>query len=260
MPTTVHPSAFIDPAAELGEGVSIGAFAVVEAGARVGDGSSLGHHAVVHTGVSLGRGNRVFAHCVLGGEPQDLKFGGEVTRLEIGDENHFREFTTLHRGTAQGGGVTRVGSHNLLMAYTHVAHDCIVGDHVIVANCATFAGHCEIGSHAVIGGLTGLHQHARIGACAMVGALSRLSKDVPPYSTTNGCDEVKVYGTNKVGLRRQGLSREQKDAIEGAYRIYQDRQATASEALARLQALPSKTEHVQALIDFIVSSHRGVYR
>jgi UDP-N-acetylglucosamine acyltransferase len=258
--TRINPMAFVHPSAELGEGVEIGAFAVVEAGARVGDFTSVGHHAVVHSGVSLGARNQVFPHSVLGGAPQDLKYAGQDTRLVIGDDNMLREFTTFSRGTEEGGGVTRVGDHNLFMAYTHVAHDCRVGDHVVVANCATFAGHCELGSHAVVGGLTGLHQHARIGAYAMVGALSRLSKDVPPFSTTNGCDEVKVYGLNKVGLRRSGISADDFATLKSAYRLYQDPLLNFAEALERLEALEAKTSQVRMLIDFLKTSERGVYR
>jgi UDP-N-acetylglucosamine acyltransferase len=260
METRIHPSAFIDPKAELGTGVDIGAFAVLEAGSKIGDGTSVGHHAVVHGGTSLGKGNRVFPHAVVGGEPQDLKFAGQPTRLEIGDENMIREFTTMSRGTEEGGGVTRIGSHNLFMAYTHVAHDCMLGDHIVVANCATLAGHCHVGSHVVIGGLGGLHQRARIGTGAMVGALSRLSKDVPPFSTTSGCDDVKVYGLNKIGLKRRGLSKEELEALENAYRIFQNSKITFSEALARLESLEPKTAHVEILVEFLKTSDRGVYR
>lgn len=256
----IHPAAFVDPAAELAEGVTIGAFAVIEAGAKIGFGSSIGHHAVVHAGVSLGQRNHVFPHAVLGGAPQDLGYAGQPTRLEIGDDNSLREFCTLHRGTAEGAGLTRVGSHNLFMAYTHVAHDCVVGDHVVAANSATFAGHCQIGSHAVVGGLTGLHQHARIGTGAMVGALSRLSKDVPPFSITSGCDEVKVYGLNKVGLKRRGMGKPALDALATAYRIFQDPHSNFSEALAKLEALPEKTPEVLQLLEFLKTSQRGVYR
>jgi len=260
MGAQIHSTAFVDPSAELGEGVQVGAFAVIEAGVRVGDGTSIGHHCVVHSGTTLGARNHVHAHSVLGGEPQDLKFEGERTVLLIGDENKIREFTTLNRGTAGGGGETRVGSRNLFMAYTHVAHDCIIGDHVIMANCATLAGHCQVGSHAVIGGLTGLHQRSRVGTCAMVGGLSRISKDVPPYSTTNGCEEVKVYGLNKVGLRRLGFTRDDLTALEAAYRLFQDPLLNAGDALAQLEAQPDKTAHVRILVEFLKSSDRGVYR
>lgn len=260
MSALIHPSAFVDPKAELGAGVKVGAFAVVEAGAQVGEGSSIGHHAVVHSGVRLGRNNKVFAFAAVGGDPQDLKYKGQASRLEIGDDNLIREYVTLNRGTEEGGGVTRIGSHNLFMAYVHVAHDCQLGDHIVIANSVALAGHCSVGSHTVIGGLTGLHQFARVGTGAMVGALSRLSKDVPPYSTTSGCDEVKVYGLNKIGLRRSGLSREQIAALENAYRIYQDPALNLSDALKELEALPEKTEQVAHLLEFLKASDRGVYR
>lgn len=260
MSRLIHPSAFVDPAAQVAEGASVGAFAVIEAGAVIGAGTSIGHHAVVHGGVTLGRDNRVFAHAVVGGTPQDLKYGGQPTTLLIGDENQIREFTTINKGTQEGGGVTRIGSRNLFMAYTHVAHDCILGDEIVLANCATLAGHAEVGSKTVIGGLTGLHQHARIGTGAMVGALSRLSKDVPPYSTTSGCDEVKVYGLNKVGLKRRGFSKDEIAALEGAYRIYLDNSLNFSDALKELEALPQPTAQVLELIGFLKASTRGVYR
>ncbi len=260
MSASIHPSAIIEPGAQLGSGVSVGALAVIEAGAVIGDGTSIGHHAVVHGGTTLGRENRVFPHAVVGGAPQDLKYAGQATTLIIGDGNMIREFTTINRGTVEGGGVTRIGSRNLFMAYTHVAHDCVLGDEIVLANCATLAGHADVGSKTVVGGLTGLHQHARIGTGAMVGALSRLSKDVPPYSTTSGCDEVKVYGLNKVGLKRRGFSREDIAALEAAYRIYLDSSLNFSEALKELESLPQPTEPVAELIAFLKASTRGVYR
>ncbi len=260
METTIHPSAWIEPGAQLGRGVEVGAFAVVEAGARVGDGCRIGHHAVIHRGATLGERNRVYPHCVVGGEPQDLKYRGQPTLIEIGDDNMLREFTTFSRGTEEGGGVTRVGSHNLFMANTHVAHDCRVGDHVVLANCATLAGHCEVGSHAVVAGLSGIHQRVRIGTGSMIGGLSRLSKDVAPFSTTNGCDEVRVYGLNRIGLKRRGFGAEDLAALETAFRLYQDRLLNFGQALAKLDAIEPKTELVRVLVDFLKSTTRGVYR
>jgi UDP-N-acetylglucosamine acyltransferase len=196
----------------------------------------------------------------VGGAPQDLKYIGQPTRIVIGDENMLREFTTYSRGTEEGGGVTRIGSHNLFMANTHVAHDCVVGDDVVMANCATLAGHCQVGSHAVIAGLSGMHQRSRVGTYAMVGGLSRLAKDVPPYSMTNGCDEVKVYGLNKLGLRRRNFSKEDLTALEAAYRLYQDPLLNFGQALAQLEAISPKTDPVRILVEFLKSSDRGVYR
>lgn len=256
----IHPSAIVEPGAQLAAGVQVGALAVIEAGAIVGEGTHIGHHAVIHSGVTLGKDNRIFAHAVVGGDPQDLKYAGQLTTLLVGDANQVREFVTLSRGTLEGGGITRIGHRNLFMAYTHVAHDCILGDEIVMANCATLAGHAEVGSKTVVGGLTGLHQHARIGTGAMVGALSRLSKDVPPFSTTSGCDEVKVYGLNKVGLKRRGFSREDIAALDAAYRIYLDSSFNFSDALKQLEALPNPIEPVRELITFLQGSTRGVYR
>lgn len=256
----IHPSAIVEPGAQLAAGVQVGALAVIEAGAVIGEGSHIGHHAVIHSGVTLGKDNRIFPQAVLGGAPQDLKYAGQATTLIVGDGNQVREFVTLSRGTVEGGGVTRIGHRNLFMAYTHVAHDCILGDEIVMANCATLAGHAEVGSRTVVGGLTGLHQHARIGSGAMVGALSRLSKDVPPFSTTSGCDEVKVYGLNKVGLKRRGFSREDIAALETAYRIYLDNSFNFGDTLKRLEALPDPIEPVRELIAFLQGSTRGVYR
>jgi UDP-N-acetylglucosamine acyltransferase len=256
----IHPSAFVDPAAKLGAGVSVGAFAVIEAGVVVGEGSSIGHHAVLQTGSTLGKNNTIHPHAVIGGEPQDLKYKGQPSQIILGDGNLVREFCTLNRGTEEGGGVTRIGHRNLFMAYVHVAHDCQVGNDIVIANSVALAGHCEVGDHATIGGLTGLHQRARVGTQAMVGALSRLSKDVPPYSITSGCDEVKVYSLNKLGLKRRGFSKEAIGALEAAYRIFQDVELNQGAALAALEALSEKTAEVAHLIEFVKGSDRGIYR
>ena len=260
MPQSIHPSAFVDPRAQLGDAVSVGAFAVIEAGVIVGQGSSIGHHAVLQTGSTLGKDNRVHPHAVIGGEPQDLKFKGQPSEIVIGNGNLIREFTTLNRGTEEGGGITRIGDRNLFMAYVHVAHDCQVGSDCVVANSVALAGHCVVGDHVTIGGLTGLHQRARVGTQSMVGALSRLSKDVPPYSITSGCDEVKVYSLNKLGLKRRGFSKEAIASLEHAYRIFQDVNLNQSEAVAELDAIESKSVEVRHLLEFIKSSDRGVYR
>ena len=256
----VHPSAFVDPSAKLAEGVSVGAFAVIEAGVVVGAGTSIGHHTVLQTGTTLGKDNRVHPHAVIGGEPQDLKYKGQPSQIIIGDGNLVREFCTLNRGTEEGGGVTRIGDRNLFMAYVHVAHDCQVGNDCVVANSVALAGHCVVGDHVTIGGLTGLHQRARVGTQAMVGALSRLSKDVPPYSITSGCDEVKVYSLNKLGLKRRGFSKEAIAALEHAYRIFQDSNLNQGEAVAELEGIAVKSAEVQHLLDFVKGSDRGVYR
>jgi UDP-N-acetylglucosamine acyltransferase len=260
MPNQIHPNALVDPSARLGEGVQVGAFSVIEAGVTIGDGCSIGHHVVLRSGVTMGAGNRVADHAVLGGDPQDLKYAGQATRLLIGDRNSIREFVTINRGTEEGGGVTRVGDDNLFMAYVHVAHDCTVGHHVVAANCATLAGHVEVGDHAVLGGLAAIQQYSRVGTGCMLGGMARVTKDVPPYSTTVGTDEIKVYGLNKVGLRRRGLGKADLEALEHAYRVYQDKRVNFSQAVEALEALQPKTEQIQVLIDFLKSSQRGTYR
>ncbi|MES2201494.1 MAG: acyl-ACP--UDP-N-acetylglucosamine O-acyltransferase [candidate division FCPU426 bacterium] len=260
MKARIHPTALVDPGAKLGEEVVIGPFAVIESGVEIGDGCSIGAHAVVHSGTRLGKRNRIFAHTVLGGEPQDLKFAGQPTRLEMGDDNLVREFVTLNRGTEEGGGVTRVGNKNLFMAYSHVAHDCVVGDEVVMANSVALGGHVVVEDQCVIGGLTGVHQFARVGKGAMVGGISRVSKDVLPFSITSGNDETKVYGLNKVGLKRRGISKEDLAALEKAYRTYLDPALNGSEALKALEALAFATPHVIHLCGFIQGSSRGVTR
>jgi UDP-N-acetylglucosamine acyltransferase len=256
----IHPSAVVDPAAKVAADVEIGPLAVVEAGAVIGEGSWIGAQATIHGGARLGRRNKVYPHAVVGGEPQDLKFKGEQSSIEIGDENLIREFVTLNRGTAEGGGVTRIGSHNLFMAYSHIAHDCVVGDHVVLSNGVAIAGHGHLESHCVIGGMAGLHQFARIGEYAMAGGLSRLSKDVLPYTTTSGCDEVKVYGMNKIGLKRSGISKPDFEALDHALHVYLNSQLGATDALKELDALPQKNSQIEHLIHFIRTSSRGVYR
>lgn len=258
--TRIHPKAWVEQGAELGASVQIGAYAVVEAGARVGEGTQIGHHAVVHTGVSLGPGNRLYPHCVVGGPPQDSGRGGRGTRLEIGPENQIREFSTLLRGSEEGGGLTRIGGHNLFMAYSHVAHDCRVADHAILVNCSALAGGCELGSYAVLAGLATVSERVRIGTFAMVGGMSLVDKDVPPYSMTKGCETVKVYGINKLGLRRQGTGKADMEALEAAFRLYQDSQSAFDRALAQVEALSPKTPQVGILVEFLRSSERGVYR
>ena len=260
MSAKIHPTAFVDPTATLGSDCELGAFAVIEPGAVVGDGCYVGPHAVVHSGTTIGKRNRIYSGAVVGGDPQDLKYKGQATRLEMGDDNLVREGATVNRGTEEGGGVTKVGNHNLFMAYSHVAHDCVIGDHIVLANSVAIAGHCQVGSHTVVGGLTGLHQFARIGEGSMVGALSRLSKDVLPFSTTSGCDEVKVYGLNKIGLKRRGVARADYEALDHAYHIYLNPQFNATEALKELEGLPDKNALIQQLLQFIKTSSRGVYR
>lgn len=260
MATKIHPSAVVDQAAQIGENVEIGPLAVIEADVVIGDGTWIGAHAMVQSGVRLGKRNKVYPYAAVGGDPQDLKYKGEKTRLLIGDENIIREFVTLNRGTSEGSGATTIGSNNLFMTQSHVAHDCQIGNNVVLANSVAVAGHCLIEDHVVVGGLAGLHQFARIGEGCMAGGLGRFSKDLLPYTTTAGCDEVKVYGLNKIGLKRRGISKEDLGALEHAMHLYLSSSLNHREALTELEALPAKTAEIEHLIHFIKTSSRGIYR
>lgn len=260
MANKIHPSAVVDASATLGDGIEIGPLAVIEADVVIGDHCLVGAHATIQSGVRMGKANKIYPHAAVGGDPQDLKYNGEKSYLEMGDSNQVREFVTLNRGTAEGTGITKIGSHNLFMTNSHVAHDCHVGNHVVLANSVAIAGHCTIEDHVVVGGLTGLHQFARIGEGCMAGGMGRFSKDLLPYSITSGTEEIKVYGLNKIGLKRRGMNKDDLHAMEHAMRIYLNPQLNHSDALKELEGLPDKIREIGHLIHFIKTSTRGVYR
>ena len=264
----IHPTAIVDPAAELAAGVEVGPYAIVGAGVQVGEGTQIGPHVVLDGPTRIGRDNRIHAHAVLGGAPQDMKYRGEPTLLEIGDRNTIREFCTFNRGTAQDGGVTRVGHDNWIMAYVHIAHDVQVGDRTILANNATLAGHVHVGDWVIIGGLTGVHQFCKIGAHAMTGFQSHVSQDVPPYMMVSG-NPLGVHGFNIEGLRRRGFSRERIAQVKQMHRLlYRDGLTLeqAREALAALHDSAQSSDDaeaaadVQRLLDFLAASRRGIAR
>ena len=218
----VHATAIVDAGAELAAGVTVGPYAVIGAGVQLGQGTTVGAHAVIDGPTRIGRDNRIFAHACLGGAPQDMKYRGEPTELEIGDRNTIREFCTFNRGTAQDAGVTRVGNDNWIMAYVHIAHDVQVGNRTILANNATLAGHVHIGDWVIVGGLTGVHQFCKIGAHAMTGFQSHVSQDVPPFMMVSG-NPLGVHGFNVEGLRRRGFSRERIAQVRQMHRLlYRD--------------------------------------
>jgi len=259
----IHPTAIIDPGATLGEGVEVGAYAVIGPRVTLGDGCRIGAHAIVESHARIGGGTRVYSFASIGAPPQDLKYRGEETWVEIGEECTIREYATVNRGTVSGGGVTRVGNGVLLMAYCHVAHDCHVGDRVIVANAATLGGHVEIGAKAIIGGLVGVHQFVRIGSFAMVGALSGLPLDIPPYVTAvvaRGQKGSGLYGLNAIGLRRNRFSEETIAELKKAYRILFRSGLPMREALARAEGDTVPLPEIRHLLDFVRSSKRGVQR
>jgi len=257
--TDIHPTAIVDPASELADGVTVGPFAIVGAHVKIGAGSRIAAHAVLEGPTTLGRDNRVQPFACVGGAPQDLKYDGEPTRLEIGDSNIIREFATVNRGTTGGGGLTRVGSHNMLMAYSHVAHDCVLGDHVVMANGATLAGHVVIEDHAIVGGLVAIHQHVRIGESAFLAGGAMVSLDVPPYCMAAG-DRASLHGLNVIGLKRRGMSDDELDALRGAYRLLFQSGLRLQEAVERVHAEHGKAAAVRHLLGFIAASKRGMCR
>ncbi len=259
MSARIHPTAIVDSAAVLGDGVEIGPYAVVEAGVTLGGGCVVGPFCRIAGPAVIGRENRFESHCAIGGPPQDLKYGGEPTRLEIGDGNTFREFVTVNRGTPGGGGLTRIGSGGLFMAYAHVAHDCHVGDGVIFANAATLAGHVTVADFATIGAFSAVHQFCRVGIHAFLGGFTVATKDCLPFMRTVGSRPAKCYGPNSIGLERRGFSEEVRRAIKQAWRLIHSPKFGLIEALERIEADGlTDTPEVRGLIEFIRTSDRGV--
>ena len=255
----IHPLASVDPSARLGEAVRVGPFAVIGAGVEIGDGTEVGAGAQIYGPARIGQNNRISPQAAIGFDPQDLKYGGEEVSLEIGDRNQFREFCTIHRGTAKGGGVTRIGSDNLFMVYTHVAHDCQVGSRVIFANNATLAGHVEVHDDANISAFSAVHQFCRIGRHAYVGGYSVVTMDALPFVKTVGMKPA-VYGLNSIGLKRKGVDPETIRRLDRAVRILVRSGLNTSQALARIREELAGDPQVDYLIAFVESARRGVYK
>jgi UDP-N-acetylglucosamine acyltransferase len=253
----VDPTARVSSGAALAPGVRVGPYCIVGPEVRLGRGTVLDSHVVMDGDTRIGERNRFYAFSSIGFAPQDLKYHGEASRLEIGDRNTFREFVTVHRGTAGGGNVTSIGSDNLFMTEVHVAHDCHVGSHTIFANAATLAGHVEVQDWVSIGAFSGVHQFCRVGTHAFMGGFTVATKDVLPYSKTVG-NRARIYGLNTVGLTRRGFTREQIAAIREAYRVLLQSRLNVSEATARLEADGPRSPEVRTLMEFIRSSARGV--
>ncbi len=255
----IHPTAVIDGAAELDSSVEVGPFAVIGPQVEVAAGTRIGPHAVLRGPSRIGRDNRIFQFASVGEDPQDKKYGGEPTRLEMGDRNQVREFATLHRGTVQDQGVTRIGSDNLFMAYTHVAHDCRIGHRVIMANAASLGGHVEVQDWAILGGFTIVHQFSRIGAhsfCAMGAVLAR---DVPPYVLVGG-HPAEPRGINSEGLRRRGFPAETIQAIKRAYRTLYLANLRYEDALERIRGMAETVPELAPLADFLAGGNRSLLR
>lgn len=258
MSVNIDPRAVVSPQARLGVDVSVGPFTIIEDRAVIGDGSSVASNAFIGMGARIGKECRIHHGAVVGHMPQDLKYANEPTTCELGDRNIVREYAVLHRGTGEGGR-TIIGDDNFLMAYTHVAHDCVLGNNIIMSNASMLAGHCEVEDFVIIGGITPIHQFVHIGCHAMIGGGLRVSKDVPPYILA-GNEPLAFEGLNSIGLRRRGFSREAIDALDRAYTIIYRSQLNVSQALARIKgdlALSTMAE-VQHVIEFITRCTRGI--
>lgn len=254
----IHPTAIVDANAELGAGTIVGPYCIVEGNVSLGENCWLQHHATVSGPTRAGRGNKFYAYCSIGQQTQDLKYAGEPTYLEIGDQNTFREFCTVNRSTTAEG-KTRVGSRGNFLAYSHIGHDCVVGDEVIFSNNGTLAGHVQIGDHAVMGGLTAVHQFCRIGKFAITGGCSKIVQDVPPFMIADG-NPAEIRGVNLVGLERNGFAPEKVKLIKEAFRlIYRCKYNTRQGIEAVRQQLPASDEIAQ-ILEFIEKSERGIIR
>jgi UDP-N-acetylglucosamine acyltransferase len=255
-----HPTAVIHPKARLASSVTVGPYTVIAEDVELGEDCEVMSHVVLTGPAKFGRGNRIFPYASVGQDPQDVKYSGEPTFLEVGDGNTFREFISIHRGTAADGGVTRIGSHNLLMAYVHIAHDCQLGSHIIMSNGASLAGHVEIGDHAIVGAFCGIHQFCRIGAYSFLGSYTIVNKDILPYSKTSAERRMGVYGANRLGLERVGLAKEDVDELQAAFRVLCRSKLNTTQALEKLEADGINSLHVRALVDFVKTSERGVVK
>ncbi|HEU4460202.1 MAG TPA: acyl-ACP--UDP-N-acetylglucosamine O-acyltransferase [Methylibium sp.] len=259
----IHPTALVDPKAELAADVSVGPYSVIGADVRIGAGTTIGAHCVIEGRTTIGANNRIGHHNALGGAPQDKKYAGEPTALEIGDGNTIREFCTFNCGTVQDAGTTRIGNDNWVMAYVHIAHDVQLGSHCILANLATLAGHVHVGDWVIVGGLTGVHQFVKIGAHAMAGFQTALSQDVPPFMMVDG-NPAKVHGFNVEGLRRRGFDAARIAQVKQMHRLLYRNGLTLEQSKLEIAALKGAVEggdgDVEAVLAFLGASRRGIVR
>ncbi len=255
-----HPTAIIDLHSQVHSSCKIGPYCVIGPEVEIGEGCHLVSHVTIEGPTKIGINNGFFPFCSIGMAPQDISYAGESTRLEIGDHNEIREFTTINRGTAKGSGVTRVGNHILVMAYTHIAHDCVIGDHVILANAATLGGHVVVEEWAQVGALCPVHHFVRIGAHSFIGGGTTVTKDVLPFSKTVAARDTHAYGLNAIGLERRGFSKERISKIHHAYKLLLASKLNTSQALEKLNAEQDIGEDVAMLIRFIEKSERGVIK
>ncbi|MAS90918.1 MAG: acyl-[acyl-carrier-protein]--UDP-N-acetylglucosamine O-acyltransferase [Verrucomicrobiales bacterium] len=257
----IHPTALVSPGAVIGNGSTIGPYSVIGEEVEIGSDCNIHNHVVITGKCRIGKKNTFHSHSVIGGLSQDLKYSSEPTFLEIGDSNNFREFVTINRGT-EPDSKTIVGSYGNFLAYSHIAHDCIVGDHVIFSNNGTLAGHVQMGDYAILGGLTAVHQFCRIGKHAITGGCSKIVQDVPPFMVADG-NPAEIRSINSIGLQRRGFSQEQIKSLKDAYKIIFLRNLTISDAVTQLKEMAaqySESSPIKELIDFVVSSERGIIR
>jgi len=255
----IDPTAIIDSHAELADDVSVGAFSVIGADVKIDAGTVIGPHVVIKGPTSIGKNNRIYQFTSIGEDPQDKKYASEVTRLEIGDRNTIREFTSMHRGTQQDNSVTKIGNDNLFMAYTHVAHDCIIGDHVIMANGASLAGHVHLNSHAILGGFTLVHQFTQIGQYSFAAMGSAITQDIPPFIMVGG-KPTRPHGINSVGMERNGISAEDIRLIRNAYKIIYKMNLRLEDAIEQMEDLSSDSQQVSDMVSFLRNVRRGILR
>ncbi len=256
----IHPTAIVDPGAEIDSNVQIGPYSVIAGDVKIHAGTIIGPHVTIDQYTTIGADCKIFQHAAIGAVPQDLKFGGEKSVIKIGRGTTVREFVTIHRGTEAGGGITEIGEENFLMAYTHIAHDCFTGQKVIFANAATLAGHIRVGDCATLGAFVAVHQFVRIGDYAFIGGMTGVTKDIPPYVLASGTPRARLHGLNAVGLKRHGFSTETMHALKRTYRILFRLGLTLNEGIERVTAEVDQIPEVVNFIEFIKSSERGITR
>ncbi len=259
---SIHPTAVVDPKAELDDSVIVEPYVIIDGPVKIGSDTRIGAHSVLSGNTTIGARNTIGSFASIGAPPQDINYKGEPTELIIGDDNQIREYVSIHRGTEKGNGKTLLGSNNMIMAYSHIAHDCIISDHVIMANVATLAGHVEIGDHVNLGGLVAVHQFCRIGDHTYIGGMSGISLDVPPYVIMEGVrNQMRISGINKIGLRRGGMDRDTIKKVDTAFKIlFRSPHLLLKDSLAKIQDELADCLEVQLLIDFFQSSKRGVVK
>jgi UDP-N-acetylglucosamine acyltransferase len=255
----IHRTALVDPEAQLADTVEVGPFSVIEAGVSIDEGTVIGPHVVIRSGTSIGKRNRIYQFASVGEDPQDKKYDGEETRLIIGDGNTVREFATIHRGTVQDAGVTRIGNNNLLMAYTHVAHDCVLANEIIMSNAASLAGHVHIDSHAILSGFALVHQFCSIGEHAFIGMGAHITRDVVPYTLVAGTPP-QPRGLNSEGLKRRGFDQQQLSDIKQAYRLLYSNSLPLADATQKIGEFAEGRAHVAVMADFLRNSRRSILR